>query len=113
LKTYESWCRKADVEIDFTKPMQEVHNMIRGADPVPGAWTTCGGMEIQLYGSNKAASASGTPGEIIEISDDGMTIACGDGGIRVARIKGDAGKIGASEFASSADVSVGLKLGSE
>ena len=45
-KTYESWCRKADVELDFAKPMQEVHNMIRGADPVPGAWTTCGGAEI-------------------------------------------------------------------
>ena len=53
-KTYESWCRKADVELDFTKPMQEVHNMIRGADPVPGAWTTYGGAEIQLYGSTKA-----------------------------------------------------------
>jgi methionyl-tRNA formyltransferase len=111
LKTYESWCRKADVELDFSKPMQEVHNMIRGADPVPGAWTTCGGAEIQLYGSTKAVSASGMPGKIVEISDDGMTIACGDGGVRVARIKGDAKKIAASEFASDAGVSVGSKLG--
>ena len=111
LKTYESWCRKADVELDFSKPMQEVHNMIRGGDPVPGAWTTCGGAEIQLYGSSKAVSASGAPGEIVEISDDGMTIACSDGGVRVARIKGDAKKIAASEFASDAGVSVGTKLG--
>jgi len=99
------------VELDFSKPMQEVHNMIRGADPVPGAWTTCSGAEIQLYGSTKAVSASGVPGKIVEISDDGMTIACSDGGVRVARIRGDANKIAASEFASDAGVSVGSKLG--
>jgi len=37
-KTYESWCRKDDVRLDWSKPVAEVHNMIRGADPVPGAW---------------------------------------------------------------------------
>ena len=110
-KTYESWCRKADVELDFEKPMQEVHNMIRGADPVPGAWTTLGGNEIQLYGSTKADGASGAPGEVVDISGDGMVIACGDGGVCVSRVRGDSGKVAASEFASSADLSVGAKLG--
>ena len=110
-KTYESWCRKADVELDFTKPMQEVHNMIRGADPVPGAWTTCGGAEIQLYGSTKAESAAGAPGEIVDISSDGMVIACGDGGVNVTRVRGAEGKVAASDFAASAELSAGAKLG--
>lgn len=110
-KTYESWCRKADVELDFSKSMQDVHNMIRGADPVPGAWTTCNGAEIQLYASTKAADASGAPGEVMEISDDGMVIACGDGAVRVGRIRGADGKVPAQEFAEKAGLSAGARLG--
>ncbi|MFQ5627024.1 MAG: methionyl-tRNA formyltransferase, partial [Methyloligellaceae bacterium] len=40
--TYESWCRKKNAEIDWSKPVQEVHNLIRGTDPAPGAWTMNG-----------------------------------------------------------------------
>lgn len=111
LKTYESWCRKADVELDFNKPAQDVHNMIRGADPVPGAWTTCGGSEIQLYGSTMASGVSGAPGEIVDISDDGMIIACGDNGVQVSRVRGEDGKIAASEFAAKAGIAKGSTLG--
>src|SRR3954452_12949981 len=30
--TSESWCRKADVEIDWDRPVRDVHNLIRGAN---------------------------------------------------------------------------------
>ena len=110
-KTYESWCRKADVELDFSKSMQDVHNMIRGADPVPGAWTTHNGDEIQLYGSAKAADASGAPGEVVSVSGDGMVIACGDGAVNVTRVRGADGKIPANEFAEKSGVAAGTKLG--
>src|SRR5919106_18577 len=33
--TYESWCRKADAEIDWGRPAGEVYNLIRGTDPQP------------------------------------------------------------------------------
>jgi len=48
---------------------------------------------------------------VVDISGDGMVIACGDGGVCVSRVRGDSGKVAASEFASSADLSVGAKLG--
>ena len=38
--TYESWCRKDDAEVDWSKPVQDVYNLIRGTNPQPGAWTT-------------------------------------------------------------------------
>src|SRR3546814_7127382 len=38
--TYESWCRKADAQIDWSKPVDEVYNLILGTNPQPGAWTT-------------------------------------------------------------------------
>ena len=41
--TYESWCKKADAKIDWSKTVSDVYNLIRGTNPQPGAWTTAGG----------------------------------------------------------------------
>ena len=38
--SYEGWCRKEDVLVDWNKSSDEVYNLIRGANPQPGAWTT-------------------------------------------------------------------------
>src|SRR4051794_23990060 len=47
LATYESWFRQEDAEIDWSRPLAEVHNFIRGSNPRPGAWTTIGGEQVQ------------------------------------------------------------------
>ena len=41
--SYEGWCQRADVEIDWVQSMDVVYNLIRGANPQPGAWTTLNG----------------------------------------------------------------------
>ncbi len=51
--TYESWCRREDVEIDWSRPVRDVHNLIRGADPRPGAWTTIDGEEVGILGAER------------------------------------------------------------
>jgi methionyl-tRNA formyltransferase len=110
-KTYESWCRKKDVRIDWSKPVQEVHNLIRGADPAPGAWTAHGDVELKLFGS-AMVDGEGAPGEVLDISDEGMTIAAGGGALRVGRVRAPKEKkIGASEYAQGAGLSAGTKLG--
>ena len=35
--TYESWCRKDDAKVDWSRPAREVYNLIRGTNPQPGA----------------------------------------------------------------------------
>ncbi|HEY5870135.1 MAG TPA: methionyl-tRNA formyltransferase, partial [Candidatus Tectomicrobia bacterium] len=47
--TYEGWCKAENVQIDWHKPLQEIWNLVRGADPQPGAWTIHNGASIQLY----------------------------------------------------------------
>src|SRR5919108_1598531 len=99
--TYEGWCTKEHVEIDWRKPLQEIWNLIRGADPQPGAWTTYAGRTVQLLDATKLAGATpGEPGEVIAIDAEGLTIAATGGRIRVARVRSDGGpKIGAQAFA--------------
>ena len=111
-QTYESWCRKADVEIDWSRPVAEVHNLIRGADPSPGAWTAIGGKEVQLFESRKIGRTGGAPGEIVAIDGDGMVVAAADGQVRLGRARGAGGaKLAAAAFAAEAGLAPGARCG--
>ena len=111
--TYESWCRKADVEIDWTKSAREVHNLIRGADPAPGAWTAIGGTTVQLFESRRVDGSGGEPGEIVAVEDGRLVIATGDGRISVGRARPEAGaKVAADAYAGEAGIAAGTRAGS-
>ena len=109
--TYETWCEEADAKIDWSRPAQEIHCLIRGTDPQPGAWTTLGGHKLKVYGS-KVQHEGGVPGEILDISEGGVLVAAGDGGIRIARVRphNDRNKIPAQEFAKAQEILPGTYL---
>ncbi len=111
LATYESWCRKADVEIDWSRPAAELHNLIRGADPSPGAWTRLDGGELQLFDSRIAATG-GEPGRVASTGPEGIVVGCGDGGVRIGRVRaaGEA-KRAAADFAGERGLAPGDRLG--
>ena len=109
--TYESWCRKENVEIDWSKPAAEIYNLIRGANPQPGAWTTHDGKSLQIFDS-APSEISGRPGQVAEMSDDGFSVAAGQGGILVKRVRYDGGgKVAAGEFAAQSGLAAGTRLG--
>lgn len=110
--TYESWCRKADAEIDWSKPAADVYNLIRGTNPQPGAWTTYKGKSLQIFDSAKVPGAKGAPGEVLAVTADGVTIAAAEGAILAKRVRPEGGdKIPAGEFAAVAGLKKGARLG--
>jgi methionyl-tRNA formyltransferase len=109
--SYEGWCRKENVQIDWGKGGDEVYNLIRGANPQPGAWTTFNGNEVRIFDSRKV-DATGEPGSVLSIDDSGAVIATGDGAIRVMKVRAYAGKVAAADYAVAAGLEVGSKLGS-
>ena len=110
--TYESWCRKADVEIDWAKPARDVHNLIRGADPAPGAWTTIGGTTVQLFESRRVEGAGGEPGEIVAAGEGRLVVAAADGHVSVGRARPEGGgKVAADAYAEEAGLAPGARAG--
>ena len=106
--TYEAPWEGDAARIDWAKPGGEVHNLIRGSDRQPGAWTTVGGATVRLYGSRRAEGDAGPPGRVVAVGDDGITLWCGDGAVRVEIAMPDGGKRGpAHEWAAAAGVAVG------
>jgi methionyl-tRNA formyltransferase len=105
--SYESWFKKDLTEIDWSKPVADVYNMIRAANPAPGAWSTIKGQKVDIFDSAKTTGA-GKPGEILSATEQGLTIAAQGGAILAKRVRGSDGKkIAAADFAKSA----GLKTG--
>lgn len=108
--SYEGWCRKETAEVDWNGTTDEVYNLIRGANPQPGAWTTFDGNEVKLFDSRKAES-TGDPGSVLSIDHSGVVVATADGAIRVSKVRADAGKVAADEYAGANGLEVGSKLG--
>ncbi|MEM8688998.1 MAG: methionyl-tRNA formyltransferase [Pseudomonadota bacterium] len=110
--TYESWCKKADVELDWSAPVADTYNKIRAGNPQPGAWTTFQGQEVQIYDSRRE-NGDGNPGEVVNVTDDGVIVQGQGGRIIVKRVRPKGGdKVPASEWAAAAGVSAGSVLGS-
>ena len=110
--TYEGWFKKDSAKLDWTKPVAETYNTIRAANPAPGAWTTLNGAEVKIYDAARM-DGDGTPGEIMDISEEGVTVQGNGGRILIKRVRPEAsGKIPASEWASAITLEIGNTLGS-
>ncbi|MDD9854811.1 MAG: methionyl-tRNA formyltransferase [Gammaproteobacteria bacterium] len=116
--SYESWFGKAQAEVDWTQPAQTVYNIIRAANPQPGAWTTHAGTRLSIFdseliagGDGAGGNGGGKPGEVLTVDDNGITVAAADGAIRIKRVRADAGKIPAAEYAAAANLKPGDQLG--
>ncbi len=110
--TYAAKIDKAEAHIDFTRPAREVHNLIRGLSPFPGAWfeaTAAGKIERVKVLRAGLADGSGIPGEVL---DDALTVACGSGAVRLLELQ-RAGKrpMGAADFLRGFSLARGAVLG--
>ena len=84
--TYAKKIDKAEARIDWSKPAGEVHNLIRGMSPFPGAW-----FELDLAGApvrikalrSTLAAGQGAPGTILP----DLTITCGTGAVRLLSVQ--------------------------
>ncbi|MCC6849864.1 MAG: methionyl-tRNA formyltransferase [Deltaproteobacteria bacterium] len=112
LASYEPLCRDPHAAIDWTKPAQRVHDLIRGCDPQPGAYTLVGAQRLRLYDSRRA-DGEGAPGTILALGPEGMTVATGAGAVRVAkaRIDGAKDKLAAADVARALGLAAGRRLG--
>lgn len=75
-------------KIDFTKTTEEVHNLIRGLSPFPGAFTELNGRMLKIYRSEKEIAPITITAGFHET--DGKTFlkfACADGYIHVKELQ--------------------------
>jgi methionyl-tRNA formyltransferase len=106
--TYAAKIDKGETRIDWAKPWKAVHDHCRGLSPFPGAWFELPGAgRIKVLRTTRGEGA-GVPGTAL---DDRLTIACGDGAVRLIEVQ-RAGRqpMKAEEFLRGSKVAPGTVL---
>ena len=110
--TYDPPCGDEHAKIDWSKPANELYNLIRGCDPQPGAHTIWQGKMVRIFDARlRPGNVSAAPGEVVDIGADEIAVALEGGTLAVKRMRGEGGKISAAEFANQVDLKVGDRLG--
>jgi methionyl-tRNA formyltransferase len=110
--TYANKIDKSESRIDWSRSAQDVHNHIRGLSPFPGAWfeAEIDGKPVRVKVLRSAlAEGSGPSGTLL---DDELTVAIGDGAVRLLDVQRAGAKaMSAEEFLRGAKLAKGAKLG--
>ncbi len=96
--SYAPSIKREFCRLDWKSPASRVFNRVRGLSPWPGAETSWKGMELKVH---KVAleNRKGTPGEILEISKQGIWVAAGIDSVRLIEIQPPGKKkMGAYDF---------------
>ncbi len=110
--TYEGWCKAGDVQVNWGESASTIFNMIRGADPQPGANTTFKGTKLSLYDAATSSDNTATPGTVLSIDEFGIHVSTSDGNVNIGRVReSGSGKVLSAEWAESVGLGVGDILG--
>jgi methionyl-tRNA formyltransferase len=95
--SYEGWCRSGEAKINWHNHVDQIHDLIRGCDPAPAAWTLFKGKKLQLFGARKHlartfSQVKGSVGAVTAIGEQSVSIAAQGGQIEVSKLRYDTGK---------------------
>jgi methionyl-tRNA formyltransferase len=115
--SYEGWCREAEARINWHNHLDFIHNLIRGCDPAPAAWSTFRGKKLQFHAVRKHPARTfgqvkGHLGAVTAIGPQSVCVAAQGGQIEVFKLRFDGGKkLPAPQVCAEAGLSVGNILG--
>ena len=91
-----------DTQINWNQPAKDIHNLICGVTPHPGAWcfvNTKGQKKRLRVMNTRLVEAAGESGTIVYSDKNGIVVACGEGAIRLVQIQLEGKKpMSADEF---------------
>jgi methionyl-tRNA formyltransferase len=101
--------------VAWQHPATELHDLIRGMHPWPGAYTFWEGQRLKLHASHVVAAegAHGQPGEVVRADRHGIEIACGIGLLALDALQPEGKKqMSAEQFCAGARLRQGARLAS-
>lgn len=106
--TYAPKLGREDGRLDWSRDAAELDRRVRALNPWPGTFTTLDRAMLKVLAAQPVA-ADGVPGTVL---DNGLTIACGAGALRLTRVQ-LAGRpaMSAAEFLRGHRVPAGTRLG--
>ncbi len=110
--TYAEKIGKHEAALDWRRSAAELARQVRAFDPFPGGAATLDGAVLKVW----SAAATDTmrkaePGTIVEVSPEGVVVACGDGALRITQLQKPGGKrLPVRDFLAGSTLSTGQKF---
>lgn len=106
-----TFAKKIEVDeccIDWQRPAFEIHNLIRGVTPIPGAWcyVAVKGIKkrLKIADTHVIEDCFGTAGTFLQWDSNGIVIACGSGALAVGELRLEGKRaMSAKEFVRGVD----------
>ena len=113
--TYAHKIEKHEAAIDWSLPAAVIGRRIRAFDPFPGASTECAGETIKVWNCEIDSCSrllDKRCGQILLVNDEGITVACGEGALRLTTLQRAGGKrLAAADFLRGFALAPGMVLG--
>ncbi|HWT37228.1 MAG TPA: methionyl-tRNA formyltransferase [Paraburkholderia sp.] len=91
--TYAEKIGKHEAALDWRRPASELARQVRAFDPFPGGAATLDGAVLKVWSAAAIdVSRKAEPGTILEVSPEGVVVACGDGALRITQLQKPGGK---------------------
>lgn len=84
--SYAPLLKKEDGLIDWTKPAQQIHNLVRGLASWPGAYSFLQDQPLKVHRTS-LGSATGQPGAVLSATPKGIEVACGQGSLLIHELQ--------------------------
>lgn len=88
LSTYARMLKKEDGRIDWGRTSKQIEQQIRGMNSWPSAYTVWNGKTLKIWKAqwNQSVHAY-APGTILAVEKESVTVACGEGMIRILELQ--------------------------
>ena len=83
--TYAPMLKKEMGEIDFEKSAEEIHNLVRGLNPWPTAYTFLEGKTVKIHEAKVAEGFSGNAGELLD--EKKFIVGCKNGAVELITVQ--------------------------
>jgi methionyl-tRNA formyltransferase len=112
--THAPMMEKETGHIDWSRDAQAVHNLVRGTDPWPGAFTFYRGERMRIWKTAVSTQSikGKIPGTICTVDREGVLVVCGTGAVIVREVQFDSGKrMSVDEYIRGHQINEGELLG--
>jgi len=113
LSTYAPMINKEMARINWQSSAKDLHNLVRGFNPWPVAYTTFKNKKMKIYETKVIEQKTDDlPGKIISVNDDGLLVQTGDKSLLITSIQmPNKKRMSVKSFLNGHTIEVGTILG--